>query len=104
MKKLCLLPGCGREFEATKLTQRYCPTRNCADLAREMKRQEYRKQFYDDIRRQERRKEREEQDRKKRAEETKMKEAIEEARLRQIRRKGLLIGRSRMEARDEINL
>jgi hypothetical protein len=100
MKKICALPGCGREFAATKLTQRYCPTRNCADLAREMKRQEYRKEVYKDLRRQERAAE----DRKKRAEESKMQDAIEEARVRQIRRKGLLIGRSRMESRDEVDL
>ena len=99
MRKICALPGCGREFETHKLNRVYCCS-ECAAISKQMKKDEYRKYSWIPHRKIERTKKqmREFEEKKK------LEEAIEEARRQKQRRSGLLISHTRMEARDEINL
>jgi hypothetical protein len=100
LKKICSLPGCGREFETTKLNQKYCPNRNCAELKREMKIQEYRKNIdHEKLLINRAMKERDQ--RRKDAKTKQLEEAIEAAKEFKRQRGGLLVKRSRMEARDD---
>lgn len=96
MRKTCALSGCGREFETHKLNKVYCCS-ECAEISKQMKKNEYRKYSWIPHRKIERTKKqmREFEEKKK------LQDAIEEARKRKQQRGGLLISRSRMEARDE---